>query len=104
MCLLLLGPPQQGLPLWECGIVEGHHWTQPCGSVDMGLVLTTHHPAHFSLGLGYLALQEMLLLFKPFSFKAPGLDLWLPADARGSGMSTGEAEPPFKAAGQSPTC
>lgn len=58
MCLLLLGPPQQGPPLWEYGIVEGHHWTQPCGSVDMGLVLTTHHPAHFSLGLGYLAFEK----------------------------------------------
>ena len=75
--LMLLGPPlyliDSRVPPAGSGIVEGHHWTQPCGSVDRGLVLTTHHPAHFSLGLGYLALQEMLLLFKPFSFKAPAV-------------------------------
>jgi len=64
---------QQGLSSVGSGTVEGHHWTQPCSSVGRVLVMTTHHPAHFSVGLGYVALQEMLLLFKPFSFSALGM-------------------------------
>lgn len=58
-------------PAVGSGTVEGHHWAQSSSSTAWGLVLPTHRPDH-CWGLGYFALREMILLFKPVSFKAPG--------------------------------